>query len=41
VSGTVLPGRLRAVTHLGITDEDIERAVDGIPRALDIPARVS
>ena len=41
MSGTVLPGRLRAVTHLGITDEDIERAVDGIPRALDIPARVS
>jgi threonine aldolase len=41
VSGTVLPGRLRAVTHLEITDEDIERAVDGIPRALDTPARVS
>ena len=41
VSGTALPGRLRAVIHLGITDEDIERAVDGIPRALDVPARVS
>ena len=41
VSGTVHSGLLRAVTHLEITDEDIERAVDGIPRALDIPARVS
>ena len=40
MSGTVRPGVLRAVTHLGITDEDVERAVDGIPRALDIPVRV-
>jgi threonine aldolase len=41
VSGTLLPGRVRAVTHLGIGDEDIERAGEAIPRALGIPARVS
>jgi threonine aldolase len=34
VSGTLLPGVLRAVTHLGISDEDIDHAVDTIPRAL-------
>jgi threonine aldolase len=34
VSGTMHPGVLRAVTHLGITDEDIERAIEAIPRAL-------
>jgi threonine aldolase len=34
VSGTLLPGVLRAVTHLGITDEDIDHAVEVIPRAL-------
>jgi threonine aldolase len=32
--------RLRAVTHLDITDEDIERAAELIPRALGVPARV-
>jgi threonine aldolase len=32
--------KLRAVTHLDITDEDIERAADLIPRALGVPARV-
>jgi hypothetical protein len=25
---------LRAVTHLGISDDDIDHAVDAIPRAL-------
>jgi threonine aldolase len=39
VSGTMTPGVLRAVTHLGITDEDIEQAVDGIPRALGVQPR--
>jgi threonine aldolase len=34
VSGTLLPGVLRAVTHLGIGDEDIDRAIEAIPRAL-------
>jgi threonine aldolase len=34
VSGTLLPGVLRAVTHLGITDEDIDHAIEAIPRAL-------
>ena len=40
VSGTLLPGLLRAVTHLGITDEDIDRASGAIPRGLGVPARV-
>jgi threonine aldolase len=34
VSGTLLPGVLRAVTHLGISDEDIDQAIEAIPRAL-------
>ena len=34
VSGTLLSGVLRAVTHLGITDEDIDLAIEAIPRAL-------
>jgi hypothetical protein len=34
VSGTLLPGVLRAVTHLGIADEDIDHAIEAIPRAL-------
>jgi threonine aldolase len=33
------PGVLRAVTYLGVEDEDIERAVDLLPRALDALAR--
>jgi threonine aldolase len=42
VTATPLPGRVRAVTHLGIGDEDIERAIDAIPRGLGVqrsPAR--
>jgi threonine aldolase len=42
VSGTMLPGVLRAVTHLGITDEDIELAIEAILRGLGVqrsPAR--
>jgi threonine aldolase len=40
LSTTMKPGVLRAVTHLDITDEDIERAAEAIPRALGVPARV-
>jgi hypothetical protein len=28
------PGVLRLATYLGVTDEDVERAVAAIPRAL-------
>jgi threonine aldolase len=38
-SGTVHPGVLRAVTHLDVSDEDIERAIDLIPRALGVLVR--
>jgi threonine aldolase len=34
LSGTVVPGVLRAVTHLDIADEDVERAIELVPRAL-------
>ena len=40
LSGTIRPGVLRAVTHLGIEDDDIDRAVEAIPRALGVGARV-
>jgi threonine aldolase len=36
LSGTMMPGRIRAVVHLGITDDDIDRASEAIPRALGI-----
>ncbi len=36
---TMKPGVLRAVTHLDITDEDIDQAIDLIPRALGVLAR--
>jgi threonine aldolase len=39
LSLTVHPTRLRAVTHLGIDDDDIARAVELIPRALGALAR--
>ena len=32
--GVLRPGVLRVATHLGVTDEDVDRAVDAIPRAL-------
>jgi threonine aldolase len=41
LSMTVHPTRLRAVTHLDIDDEDVERAVELIPRALGALARAS
>jgi hypothetical protein len=37
---TLRPGVLRAVTYLGVTDDDIEQAVDRIPRALGVLATV-
>jgi len=40
LSGTVHPTVLRAVTHLGIADEDVETAIDAIPAALGVLARV-
>jgi threonine aldolase len=39
LSSTMHPGRLRALTHLDIGDEDIDQAIEGIPRALGIQAR--
>ena len=43
VSTTVHPTVVRAVTHLDITDEDIDEAIDAIPAALglDLPASAS
>jgi len=34
LSGTVKPGVLRAVTHLDIGDDDVELALELVPRAL-------
>ena len=39
ISATILPTRLRAVTHLDVTDEDIEQAIEIIPKALGVLAR--
>jgi threonine aldolase len=39
LSSTVRPGVLRAVTHLDISDEDIDRAVDLAPTALGLRVR--
>lgn len=39
LSGTPSAGILRAVTHLDVTDEDIDRALEAIPRALGALAR--
>jgi threonine aldolase len=33
------PGVLRAVTHLDLSDDDIARAVDAVPEALDAGVR--
>ncbi len=38
LSRTVHPTVLRAVTHLDVSDEDIERAIELVPRALGVPA---
>ena len=39
LSSTVHPGVLRAVTHLGTGDADIDAALGAIPRALDVLVR--
>jgi threonine aldolase len=39
LSATVTPGVIRAVTHLDIDDEDLERALELVPRALGTLAR--
>jgi threonine aldolase len=39
LSGTIHPGVLRAVTHLDVGDEDIERAIELIPQALGVLVR--
>ena len=39
VSTTVWPTKLRAVTHLDLGDDDIDAAIDAIPRALGVLAR--
>jgi threonine aldolase len=36
VSGNVRPGLLRAVTHLDVSDEDVEVAAQALPRALGL-----
>jgi hypothetical protein len=33
------PGVLRALTHLDIDDEDIDEAIERVPRAVGVPAR--
>jgi threonine aldolase len=39
LSATVHPGVLRAVTHLDVDDDDIDRAIDLVPVALGLLAR--
>jgi threonine aldolase len=38
--GLLRPGVLRIATYLGVTDEDVDRAAEAIPRALGALARV-
>jgi threonine aldolase len=39
LSATVKPGVLRAVTHLDVGDDDVEAAIELVPRALGALAR--
>jgi threonine aldolase len=39
LSGTIHPTVLRAVVHLDVSDDDIERAIEKIPRALGVLVR--
>ena len=39
LSDTIHATRIRAVTHLHVSDEDIEEASEAIPRALGVLAR--
>jgi threonine aldolase len=36
--GMLRPGVLRVATHLGVTDDDVDQAIDRIPRALGVLA---
>jgi threonine aldolase len=36
--GLLRPGVLRVATHLGVSDEDVDRAIELIPGALGVPA---
>jgi len=38
--GLLRPGVLRLATHLNVTDDDVDRAIELIPRALSVPAPV-
>jgi threonine aldolase len=38
--GALRPGVLRVATYLGVTDEDVDRAIEAIPRALHVRVRV-
>jgi threonine aldolase len=40
LSATIHPTVLRAVTHLGVSDEDVERAAELVPRALRVGVSV-
>jgi hypothetical protein len=40
LSRTMRPGVLRAVTHLDLTDDDIERALELVPEVLGARVRV-
>jgi threonine aldolase len=40
LSSTIHPTVVRAVTHLDVTDEDVERACELVPRALGLLAAV-
>src|SRR5437763_816588 len=40
LSGTIAPGILRAVTHLDVGADDVERALELVPRALGLLQRV-
>ena len=39
LSATVKAGVLRAVTHLDIDDDDVEQALEAVPRALGVLER--
>ena len=39
LSGTIHPTRIRAVTHLDVSDADVDEASEAIPRALGVLAR--
>jgi threonine aldolase len=38
--GRLRPGVLRVATHMGVTDEDVDRAIEFIPRGLGVLAAV-